>query len=137
MMDNDEIKRSADDKDLIDKLISWIEGRNSKAVKTDLIDVVEISEEDIIGYIFVDNSFDDLIEIEGDLTIPFSAYATIGRALAYLTIYDISEIYVVATSSELIKVIGDAIRYLLLPVGLIGVKGDKFVLYQEPLAGEW
>ncbi len=125
-------------KDIADHLCRWIRSRNSDFLRSELIHVLEIDgNNEVTGYFIVEGASQDKVKIENGIEIPFDIYSIIGRCLAYLTIYDISGMYLVVSSKELAEILKDAIRYLVLPLGLILFVDGSFELVIEPSAPEW
>jgi len=124
--------------DIADHLCRWISSRNSDFLRSDLIHVLEIDgNNEVTGYFIVEVASQDKVKIENGIEIPFDIYSIIGRCLAYLAIYDISGMYLVVSSKELAEILKDAIRYLVLPLGLIFYVDGSFELVIEPSAPEW
>ena len=124
--------------DIVENLCRWIESRNSKVYRSDLIHVLEVdSNNEVTGYFVVESPSEKKVKIDKEIEIPFDIYSVLGRCIAYLTVYDISELYLVVSSDRLAKEIRNALRYLVLPLGLILYKEGSFELIHEPSAPEW
>ena len=120
------------------QLCRWIGSRNSDFIRSDLIHVLEIDENnEVTGYIIVEEPVKNKVKINGELEIPFDIYSILGKCLAYLTLYGITGLYLVVSSEELVMMLKDAIKYLALPLGLILFRNGSLELILEPQAADW